>query len=51
MIEAAARIHGLPLEFFGRVIWQERRFLLVKPAHLRSRLPLHFGREMPILRA
>ena len=26
MIEAAARIHGLPLEFFGRVIWQESRF-------------------------
>ena len=26
MIEAAARIHDLPLEFFARVIWQESRF-------------------------
>ena len=26
MIEAAARAHDLPLEFFGRVIWQESRF-------------------------
>ena len=26
MIEAAARAHGLPLEFFARVIWQESRF-------------------------
>ena len=26
MIEAAARSHGLPLEFFARVIWQESRF-------------------------
>jgi hypothetical protein len=26
MIEAAARFHGLPLEFFARVIWQESRF-------------------------
>ncbi len=26
MIEAAARAHGLPVEFFTRVIWQESRF-------------------------
>ena len=26
MIESAARSHGLPLEFFARVIWQESRF-------------------------
>jgi soluble lytic murein transglycosylase-like protein len=26
MVEAAARAHGLPLEFFARVIWQESRF-------------------------
>jgi hypothetical protein len=26
MIEAAARSHNLPLEFFARVIWQESRF-------------------------
>jgi soluble lytic murein transglycosylase-like protein len=26
MIEAAARAHALPLEFFARVIWQESRF-------------------------
>ena len=26
MIELAARSHGLPLEFFARVIWQESRF-------------------------
>jgi hypothetical protein len=26
MIEAAARAHDLPLEFFARVIWQESRF-------------------------
>ena len=26
LIEAAARDHGLPLEFFARVIWQESRF-------------------------
>jgi hypothetical protein len=26
MIESAARAHGLPLEFFARVIWQESRF-------------------------
>ena len=26
MIEAAARYHDLPLEFFARVIWQESRF-------------------------
>jgi soluble lytic murein transglycosylase-like protein len=26
MIEAAARSHDLPLEFFARVIWQESRF-------------------------
>ncbi len=26
MIESAARDHGLPLEFFARVIWQESRF-------------------------
>lgn len=26
IIEAAARAHGLPLEFFARVIWQESRF-------------------------
>src|ERR1700739_2403816 len=25
MIESAARANGLPLEFFARVIWQERR--------------------------
>jgi hypothetical protein len=26
LIESAARAHGLPLEFFARVIWQESRF-------------------------
>src|SRR6266566_1685300 len=26
MIEAAARAHGLPIDFFTRVIWQESRF-------------------------
>ena len=26
MIESAAQAHGLPLEFFARVIWQESRF-------------------------
>ena len=26
MIESAARDHGLPVEFFARVIWQESRF-------------------------
>jgi len=26
MIESAARDHGLPMEFFARVIWQESRF-------------------------
>jgi len=26
LIESAARDHGLPLEFFARVIWQESRF-------------------------
>src|SRR6266849_8509865 len=26
MIESAAKAHGLPLEFFARVIWQESRF-------------------------
>lgn len=26
LIEAAARAHGLPVEFFARVIWQESRF-------------------------
>ncbi len=26
MIESAASAHGLPLEFFARVIWQESRF-------------------------
>lgn len=26
MIEAAATAHGLPMEFFARVIWQESRF-------------------------
>ena len=26
MIEASARAHNLPLEFFARVIWQESRF-------------------------
>src|SRR5438270_6512371 len=26
MIEAAARVHGLPIDFFTRVIWQESRF-------------------------
>jgi len=26
MVEAAARAHDLPLEFFARVIWQESRF-------------------------
>jgi soluble lytic murein transglycosylase-like protein len=26
MIESAARDHGLPFEFFARVIWQESRF-------------------------
>lgn len=26
MIESAARSHGLPVEFFARVIWQESRF-------------------------
>lgn len=26
MIESAAREHGLPMEFFARVIWQESRF-------------------------
>ncbi|MDB5602511.1 MAG: Lytic transglycosylase, catalytic [Xanthobacteraceae bacterium] len=26
MIEAAANAHGLPVEFFARVIWQESRF-------------------------
>jgi hypothetical protein len=26
MIESAARDHGLPIEFFARVIWQESRF-------------------------
>jgi len=26
MIEAAAKVNGLPLEFFARVIWQESRF-------------------------
>jgi hypothetical protein len=26
MVESAAREHGLPLEFFARVIWQESRF-------------------------
>lgn len=26
MIESAAREHGLPVEFFARVIWQESRF-------------------------
>ena len=26
MIEAAARAHDLPVEFFARVIWQESRF-------------------------
>src|SRR5215472_350878 len=26
MIEAAARSHGLPVDFFARIIWQESRF-------------------------
>jgi transglycosylase-like protein with SLT domain/sporulation related protein len=26
MVESAAKAHGLPLEFFARVIWQESRF-------------------------
>ena len=26
MVESAARAHDLPLEFFGRLIWQESRF-------------------------
>jgi soluble lytic murein transglycosylase-like protein len=26
MVEAAAAAHGLPFEFFARVIWQESRF-------------------------
>jgi hypothetical protein len=26
MVESAARAHGLPVEFFARVIWQESRF-------------------------
>jgi hypothetical protein len=26
MVESAARAHGLPLEFFARVIWRESRF-------------------------
>jgi hypothetical protein len=26
MVESAARSHGLPVEFFARVIWQESRF-------------------------
>jgi hypothetical protein len=26
LLESAARAHGLPLEFFARVIWQESRF-------------------------
>src|SRR5215207_2681595 len=26
LLESAARTHGLPIEFFARVIWQESRF-------------------------
>src|SRR5688500_15643605 len=26
LLESAARAHGLPVEFFARVIWQESRF-------------------------